>query len=63
MSNTTSQPTKQIGIRVPAQLVEQLAACAALEHNSVSSVVRRLLTAALKRDAAARDDRRVEATS
>ena len=38
---------KQIGIRLPADLGERLESIARAEHNGVSSVVRRLLVAAL----------------
>jgi predicted DNA-binding protein len=40
--------TKQLGIRLPASLNDRLVAIARSESNNVSSVVRRLLTAALK---------------
>jgi hypothetical protein len=38
---------KQIGIRVPARMSDQLEALARRENNGVSAVIRRLLTAAL----------------
>ncbi len=38
---------KQIGIRVPARMNDQLEAIAKRENNGVSAVVRRLLAAAL----------------
>lgn len=40
-------PAKQIGIRVPARMSDQLEALARRENNSTSSIVRRLLTQAL----------------
>lgn len=43
----TTAPAKQIGIRVPARMSDQLEALARAENNSTSSVVRRLLTQAL----------------
>ena len=58
MANRLPPRTKQLGIRVPARLGDRLDALAAREHNSVSSVVRRLLTAALTRDAAGQLDTR-----
>jgi predicted DNA-binding protein len=39
--------TKQIGIRLPVRLTDRLEAIARAESNQLSSVVRRLLTAAL----------------
>jgi Arc/MetJ-type ribon-helix-helix transcriptional regulator len=44
-------PTKQIGVRVPAHVNDQLDALAQRENNSISAVVRRLLTKALREDA------------
>lgn len=38
---------KHIGLRVPIQISDRLEAIARREHNGVSAVVRRLLTAAL----------------
>lgn len=40
-------PAKQIGIRIPPQMNDQLEALARRERNGVSSVIRRLLAAAL----------------
>ena len=39
--------TRQLGIRVPARMGDQLAALARKENNGVSALVRRLLTEAL----------------
>jgi predicted DNA-binding protein len=49
----TRPATKQLGIRLPARLTDRLQAIARHESNSVSSVARRLLTAALNGDEAA----------
>ena len=51
MDDTTRQQ-KQIGIRVPLSLERRLQAVARKENNHVSSVTRRLLTAALDREEA-----------
>lgn len=48
------QPTKKVlGVRVPAGLNDQLEAMARRENNGVSTIVRRLLTEALRNAAAA----------
>jgi metal-responsive CopG/Arc/MetJ family transcriptional regulator len=55
MATRSPSPTKkQIGIRLPARLSNQLDALAVREHNSVSSIVRRLLTTAIRRERRAR---------
>ena len=45
--------TKQLALRVPAHIDHQLGALAQRENNSISAVVRRLLTAALAREGVA----------
>jgi predicted DNA-binding protein len=40
-------PTRQVGIRLPKHMGDQLEALARRENNGVSSIVRRLLTKAL----------------
>jgi hypothetical protein len=47
-STTPPPSTRQLGIRVPARISDRLEALAASENNRISSVVRRLLTSALK---------------
>ena len=46
-TGTTHPPSKQLGIRIPADLNTRLEAIAKREQNPVASVARRLLTAAL----------------
>jgi hypothetical protein len=45
--NRSDAPARQLGIRLPAHMGEQLEAMARRENNGISAVVRRLLTAAL----------------
>jgi predicted DNA-binding protein len=55
MANVPSEPrparpaptAKQIGIRIPLDLIDRLEAIARRENNGLSAVVRRLLTAAI----------------
>jgi len=49
-TGTTHPPSKQLGIRIPADLNTRLEAIAKREQNPVASVARRLLTAALARE-------------
>jgi hypothetical protein len=46
------EPSKQLGIRVPYRIAEELERLARAENNGVSAICRRLLTSAL-------DERRV----
>jgi predicted transcriptional regulator len=43
---------KHVGVKMPAGLSRKIEAIAAAENNSVSAVVRRILTAGIEREAA-----------
>jgi predicted HicB family RNase H-like nuclease len=45
--DSETRSSKQLGVRVPTHINDQLEAIAKRESNGVSAVVRRLLTAAL----------------
>jgi hypothetical protein len=45
-----SRLTKYLGIRVPAQLEQQLSDIAARNHNSVSATIRRLVANAIREE-------------